>query len=189
VAATLSHDAWVESATALRLGVATTDLGGRIELQHPRWSAAGAVRHRGVSDDNASWMAEGTLRLQLAAGRSEWHAFTWLSQESYRRVSQVYFAPAAFTRADVGVEWRRWLVRPRFRDDRDRSLTAGYAIGIDSRQYVYHHPSGRFAVDLRSGLALEARGSWLWSPTYRSTDATLSLRIGGAGPVRGAASR
>jgi hypothetical protein len=184
-----TQDAWLENITTARLGLTTSDLRANVDVTFPRWSATTALRRREFSDDNSSWMAESTGRVRLATGRTEWHAFTWIAQEQVAHESPLYFSPASFTRADVGLEWRRWLSRPRFRDDRERSLTASYAFGVDSRAYVYHHPAARLAFELRRGVALEARGSWLESPAYRSTDVSVSVRLGGtvapaAAPVR-----
>lgn len=183
VVARSSRDGWLENTRTVREALATTDTHVALEVTAPRWAASSTLRHRSFSDDNDGWQVEGSSRMQLATGRSEWHAFTWLSHERYATDSQTYFAPARFSRADVGLEWKGWLSRPRFRDDRERSLTATYAFGVDSRQFIYHHPAVRFAYELRPGLAVEGRGSWLRSPEYRSTDVLVALRVGGIAPA------
>ena len=177
-----SRDGWLENVTTARDALGTRNTHLALNVSAPRWSTTSTIRRRSFSDQNNGWQLEGTGRVQLATGRSEWHAFTWLSNEHNRVDSTAYFAPRTFSRADLGLEWRGWLSRPRFRDDRERSLTATYAFGVDSRQLVYHHPSARFAYELRPGLAVEARGSWLRSPQYRSTDVFVALRVGGVLP-------
>ena len=39
-----------------------------------------------------------------------------------------------------------------------------------------------FAWEMRRGLAIEARGSWLRSPSYLSTELAVRLRLGGTLP-------
>jgi tetratricopeptide (TPR) repeat protein len=136
-------------------------------------------RVEGLSDGNTrrafEWQGGWTLR----TGRDEWRATTWNQWLGYARRAPAYFSPASFWRTDVGAEWRRWLTRPRFMGDREGYVAAAYALGFDSNGEIYHHPAARIGYEFASGLAIEARGSWLSSPVYTQTEGFVGLRVGG----------
>jgi hypothetical protein len=63
--------------------------------------------------------------------------------------------------------------------DREGYVAAAYALGFDSNGEIYHHPAARIGYEFASGLAIEARGSWLSSPVYTQTEGFVGLRVGG----------
>jgi hypothetical protein len=134
--------------------------------------------HR-FSDGNVRRAVEWQGGWTFRAGSSEWRATTWNQWLGYSEQASAYFSPSSFWRTDVGVEWRRWLTRPRFLGDREGYVAAGYAVGFDNNGELYHHPAARIGYEFASGLALEARGSWLSSPVYTQTHGFVGLRVGG----------
>jgi tetratricopeptide (TPR) repeat protein len=149
-------------------------------FEAPRASSLVRATWSSLSDGNTRRGVEASGGWTFLAGRSEWRATTWNQWTGFAEARAEYFSPSSFWRSDVGVEWRRWLAPMRFRGDRERYVSAGYALGFDDRGEIYHHPAVRFGYELASGLALEGRGDWLRSPVFDQTEAFIGVRFGGA---------
>jgi tetratricopeptide (TPR) repeat protein len=149
-------------------------------FESPRAVSNVRARLQSLSDGNSRQAVEVSAGWTIRPGRSEWRAVTWNQWTGYGRSSPFYFSPSSFWRTDVGLEWRGWLAPMRFRGDRERFVSAGYATGFDNHGEIYHRPAVGVGFEFASGLAFEARGSWLLSDVFDQTDAFVGLRIGGA---------
>jgi hypothetical protein len=159
---------------------------GGVQFTTPQasWSVSGSWQQ--LSDQNVRQQIEVSGTRVLFERLPGLRAIGWAQQTWNRRTAVDYFAPASFTRVDGGAEYTAMLARPRFRGDRESSVTAGYLLGADARGFVYHHPYGRTSIELRDAVVMDAQAELITSRDYRHTRWTVAVRVGGtaAGSAR-----
>jgi tetratricopeptide (TPR) repeat protein len=139
-----------------------------------------ALTRQSVSDGNARTRATLTLSRVLSDRVRSLRFVGWAESLAYRSASADYFSPAHQLRVDAGAEYTFAFSTPRFRGDRQKTLTGGYLIGIDDQGTAYHHPTIRLAFEFARGIAIDADASWIRSRVYRETAAFVGLRFTGA---------
>jgi hypothetical protein len=137
-----------------------------------------ASRHA-ISDGNDRTRITVSANRALGGRLARLRLLGWGEALAFDGARAAYFSPARFLRLDAGLEYVHWLARPRFQGDRQGEFAVAYLVGTDNRGTLYQHPLMRLAVDLRLGVALEARGGWIRSSTYDERSVVVGLRLGG----------
>jgi tetratricopeptide (TPR) repeat protein len=119
-----------------------------------------------------------TLRRRVSRGATDVWFVASAQHYGWRHADVRFFSPLAFTRADLGAEWTRWLHAPQFRTDRRSLFAMRYLAGADADGILYHEPRGRLSIEHRH-VALDAEVAATMSRVYRALSVRLGVRVGG----------
>ena len=128
-----------------------------------------------LSDDNDRQRATLTWTRALSARLNHIRLIGWAETLRYRTSSPDYFSPSGQIRADGGLQYTHEFSTPRFRNDRQQTLSFGYLIGFDDDGETYHHPMMNLAIEFARGLSIDARANWIRSDVYRETSVFVGM--------------
>ncbi len=177
----VSRHTLAESLASVSGGLAQSGPFATIAFASPTASVDLHVMSQGLSDGNARRRATVFATRTVAERWRGLRMVGWAEYLGYREASPVYYAPGNAVHIDAGAEYTQAFSRARFRGDRERSVTAGYLVGVNSRGSVFHQPTARWSIEVVPGLVLDGHLSRVQSSDYRETRFTVGLRVGGNG--------
>ena len=175
----IERTAFYENVGTVDAGLAATGVSTALRFRAPSSFVEMRASRHTISDGNERTRVTVSANRALGGRLARVRLLGWAEALAFGDERAAYFSPAQFLRLDAGLEYVRPLARPRFQGDRQGEFALGYLIGTDNRGIVYQHPLMRLAVDLRPGVALEARGGWIRSSTYDERSFVVGLRLGG----------
>jgi hypothetical protein len=185
VDAALERTAFYENVGTIDAGLAATGLSGALRFRSPSSSVEMQASRHEISDGNDRTRLTVSANRSLGGRLARLRLLGWGEALTFGDARAPYFSPARFLRLDAGLEYVHPLARPRFQGDRQSEFAVGYLVGTDSRGILYQHPMMRLGVEMRAGVALEARGGWIRSSTYDERSLVVGLRLGGKGRIPG----
>ena len=180
----LERMAFYENIGTIDSRLAATGVSTALRFHAPSSSIEMRASRHTISDGNERTRITVSANRSLGGRLAPLRLLGWGEALAFGEARAAYFSPARFLRLDTGLEYVHALARPRFQGDRQGELAVGYLVGTDNRGTLYQHPLMRLAVELRPGLALEARGGWIRSSTYDERSLVVGLRLGGKEPNR-----
>jgi tetratricopeptide (TPR) repeat protein len=178
----LERSAFHENVGTIDAGLAAMGLSTRLRFRSPSSSVEMRASRDAISDGNDRIRITVSGNRALGGRLARVRLLGWGEALAFGDARAAYFSPARFVRLDAGLEYVSPLARPRFQGDRQGEFAVGYLVGTDDRGTLYQHPMMRLAVEVRPGIAVEARGGWIHSSTYDERSLVLGLRLGGAAP-------
>jgi hypothetical protein len=176
----LERSAFHENVGTIDAGLAAMGLSTRLRFRSPSSSVEMRASRDAISDGNDRTRITVSAHRALGGRLAPVRLLGWTEVLGFGEERAAYFSPARFLRLDAGLEYVRALRRPRFQGDRKGEFAVGYLVGTDDRGILYQHPMIRLGMDLRPGLAVEARGGWIHSSTYKERSVVVNLRVGGS---------
>jgi tetratricopeptide (TPR) repeat protein len=130
-----------------------------------------------LSDDNGRQRATLTWTRALPSHLKHVRMIGWAEALAYRVSSLEYFSPSRQIRVDGGLQYTHEFSTPRFRNDRQQTLSFGYLVGLDDDGETYHHPMMNLAIEFARGLSIDARANLIRSDVYRETSVFVGMTI------------
>jgi len=166
-----------ENMTTIQERIAGTGVFADAAFDSPRLAINARASQQALSDNNARTRVTLSISRSLSERFAQLRWIGWAESLSYRSSSADYFSPARQVRLDAGLSYSHAFTTPRFRGDREQSVSASYLIGVDNQGATYHHPTVRLSFEFAPGLAIDAHVDWIRSAVYHETSAFVGLRI------------